>query len=153
MNSLKLGLDSPLAPLMLGALGRHTPLVADVTGTKHLSSSPPIPTMREICPKSGRKLRVARDLAHSRQLPDPVLVAHVAATTSLTESEAGRVIEDVIAFHAQGVEDYVRRRHAQLKTYGAKNPEIFARIAEELEARVFAAPELSERQLRRMVYG
>ena len=86
-------------------------------------------------------------------MPDPDLVAHVAATTSLTEGEAGRVIEDVIAFHAQGVEDYVRRRHTQLKTYGAKNPEIFARIAEELEARVFAAPELSERQLRRMVYG
>jgi hypothetical protein len=86
-------------------------------------------------------------------VPDPALVAHVAATTSLTESEAARVIDDVIAFHAHGVEDYVRSRHAQLKTYGAKNPEIFARIAEELEGRVFAAPRLSERQLRRMVYG
>lgn len=90
---------------------------------------------------------------HAHTVPDPALVAHVAATTSLTESEARRVIEDVIAFHARGVEEFVRSRHAQLKAYGAKNPEIFARIAGEMRARVFAAPELTERQLRRMVYG
>ena len=45
-------------------------------------------------------------------------------------------MEDVLAFHAEPVEDYVRRRHAQLKTYGAQNAEIFARIAEELADRV-----------------
>ena len=71
----------------------------------------------------------------------------------MTEGEAARVIEDVIAFHAQPVEVYVRERHAHLKTYGARNPEIFARIAEELEQRVVAPPALSERQLRRIVYG
>ncbi|SEC09722.1 hypothetical protein SAMN04489844_1671 [Nocardioides exalbidus] len=85
-------------------------------------------------------------------MPDPALVAHVVATTSLTPGEAARVIDDVIAFHAQSVEDYVRTRHAHLKTFGAKNPEIFARIAEELGQRVVAAPELSERQLRRIIY-
>ena len=86
-------------------------------------------------------------------MPDPALVSHVVATTSLTPGEAARVIDDVIAFHAQPVEDYVRMRHARLKTYGARNPEIFAVIAEELRARVVAPPELSERQLRRIVYG
>ena len=86
-------------------------------------------------------------------MPDPALVSHVVATTSLTPGEAARVIEDVIAFHAQPVEEYVRARHASLKTYGGKNPEIFAQIAEELRDRVVAPPELSERQLRRIVYG
>lgn len=86
-------------------------------------------------------------------MPDPDLVSHVVATTSLTPGEAARVIDDVISFHARPVEVYVRERHAQLKTYGAKNPEIFRRIAEELAHRVVAAPELSERQLRRIVYG
>ena len=86
-------------------------------------------------------------------MPDPALIAHVVATTSLTRGEAARVIEDVVAFHAQPVETYVRERHASLKTYGARNPEIFARIAAELEGRVVAAPALSERQLRRIVYG
>lgn len=86
-------------------------------------------------------------------MPDTALVSHVVATTSLTPGEAVRVIEDVIAFHAQPVEDYVRARHAQLKTYGSKNAEIFARIADELAERVVAPPALSERQLRRIVYG
>ena len=106
-----------------------------------------------MCPISGKNLRKRARREHPRAVPDPALVAHVAATTSLTDSEAARVVDDVIAFHAQVVEDYVRLRHASLKTYGSKNPEIFVRIAEELGTRVFAAPELSERQLRRIVYG
>jgi hypothetical protein len=85
--------------------------------------------------------------------PDPALVAHVAATTGLSRAEAVRVIDDVLAFHAEPVDRYVRRRHAELQTYGAKNPEIFSRIAEELATRLVAAPRLSERQLRRIVYG
>ncbi|PZR52804.1 hypothetical protein DNL40_10610 [Xylanimonas oleitrophica] len=85
--------------------------------------------------------------------PDRALVDHVVSTTGLSPAEATRVIEDVVAFHAEPLEEYVRRRHAQMQTYGAKNPEIFARIAAELAGRVVAAPPLSERQLRRIVYG
>lgn len=84
---------------------------------------------------------------------DPALVAHVVETTGLSPAEAARVVEDVVAFHAESVEDYVRRRHAHLKTYGARNPEIFARIAAELADRVVAPPRLTERQLRRIIYG
>lgn len=84
---------------------------------------------------------------------DPMLVAHLVASTGLTEAEAVRVVEDVVAFHAEPVDAYVRRRHAELQTYGAKNPEIFRRIAAELASRVVAAPPLTERQLRRLVYG
>ena len=84
---------------------------------------------------------------------DPELVARLVASTGLTPTEAVRVVEDVVAYHREPVEDYVRRQHAHLKTYGARNPEIFARIAEELADRVVAAPDLTERQLRRLVYG
>ncbi|MBO0608155.1 hypothetical protein [Myceligenerans salitolerans] len=85
--------------------------------------------------------------------PSSDLVRHLVATTGLTPAEARRVIGDVVAYYAEPVEDVVRRRHAELKTYGAKNPEIFARLAAELSRRPVAAPELSERQLRRMIYG
>jgi DNA-directed RNA polymerase subunit F len=88
-----------------------------------------------------------------RTAPDPALVDRIVASTGLTPAEAARVVEDVVAYHAEPVEDYVRRRHAHLKTYGAKNPDIFERIAEELTDRVVAAPRLTERQLRRIVYG
>ena len=75
------------------------------------------------------------------------------ATTGLSEAEASRVVEDVVAFLSEPLEDYVRRRHAEMKIYGAKNTQIFERIATELAERVVAAPELTERQLRRIVYG
>ena len=84
---------------------------------------------------------------------DSELVDRIASSTGLSPAEAARVIEDVVAFHAEPVEEFVRRRHAHLKTYGVRNPEIFARIAEELAGRVVAAPPLTERQLRRIVYG
>lgn len=85
-------------------------------------------------------------------VPDP-LVDHVVATTGLTAAEARRVVHDVVAFHRESVDDYVRRRHAHLKTHGAKNAEIFDRVAGELAQRVVAPPELTARQLRRIIYG
>jgi len=84
---------------------------------------------------------------------DPDLVARLVASTGLTPAEATRVIDDVVAFHAEQVEEYVRRRHTYLKTYGVRNEEIFVRLRTELRDRVFAAPELTERQLRRLIYG
>jgi hypothetical protein len=84
---------------------------------------------------------------------DPALVDHVVASTGLAPDVARRLVDDVLAFHAEPVADYVRRRHAELRTYGARNPEIFDRIGQELRHRVVAAPELTERQIRRLVYG
>jgi hypothetical protein len=84
---------------------------------------------------------------------DRTLVERVVTSTGLTTGEAARLVQDVVAYYAETVDDYVRRRHRELQTYGTKNPEIFARIAAELADRVVAAPDLSERQLRRIVYG
>lgn len=84
---------------------------------------------------------------------EPALIDHLVSTTGLPASEVARVVEDVLAFYDEPVEAYVRRRHAQLKTYGAKNEDIFGRIAGELRTRLVAAPRLSERQVRRMIYG
>ncbi|KRB78345.1 hypothetical protein ASE01_03445 [Nocardioides sp. Root190] len=84
---------------------------------------------------------------------DPQLLRHVEESSGLSPTEARRLVEDVLAFHDETLEDWVRRRHAELKTYGEKNVEIFPRLREELRGHVVAAPELSERQLRRMIYG
>ena len=84
---------------------------------------------------------------------DHDLIDRVAGSTSLTPAEAARVVEDVLAWYREPVEDYVRRRHAHHHLYGKRNQEIFALIADELADRLVAAPSLSERQLRRIVYG
>ena len=47
----------------------------------------------------------------------------------------------------------VRRRHRELAARGLTNDQIFAAIAAELPVRLFPAPGLSARQLRRLVYG
>jgi hypothetical protein len=84
---------------------------------------------------------------------DRDLIERVAGSAGLTPAEAARVVEDILAWYREPVEDYVRRRHAHHRLYGKRNPEIFALIADELASRLVAAPCLSERQLRRIVYG
>jgi hypothetical protein len=84
---------------------------------------------------------------------DHDLIDRLAASASLTPTEAARVVEDVLAWYREPVEDFVRRRHAYHRLYGKRNPEIFELIAGELATRLVAAPCLSQRQLRRIVYG
>ena len=84
---------------------------------------------------------------------DQDLVDRVADSTGLTPAEAARVVEDVLAWYREPVEEYVRRRHAYHRLYGKRNPEIFELIADELADRLVAAPPLSQRQLRRIIYG
>jgi hypothetical protein len=85
------------------------------------------------------------------QLPD--LVRHVAGSTGLPPATAARVVADVLAYLGEGVEDFVRRRHRELQQRSLGNARIWQQIAAELEQRRFAAPPLTERQLRRIVYG
>ncbi|NYV75309.1 MULTISPECIES: hypothetical protein [Streptomyces] len=81
------------------------------------------------------------------------LVDHLTRSSSLTRGEAVRVIQDVLAYFDETTEDYVRRRHRELQAQGLVNAEIFTRIAADLQYRAVAPPELSLRQLRRIVYG
>ena len=83
----------------------------------------------------------------------PELLQHLEGTTRLTRAEAERVVGEVLVYFSEPLEQFVARRHAELQGEELKNPEIFARIVAELRERRFAAPELSERQIRRMVYG
>jgi hypothetical protein len=81
------------------------------------------------------------------------LVRHIAASTGLPEATATRVVADVAAYFAETVEDFVCRRHEELKRKQRKNDEIWPQIAAEITTRRFVAPELSGRQLRRIVYS
>ena len=83
----------------------------------------------------------------------PDLARHVAASTGLTEATAARVVADVTAYFGETVEEFVQRRHGELRRRQVKNDQIWPAITAELSARRFVAPELSERQLRRIVYG
>jgi hypothetical protein len=81
------------------------------------------------------------------------LVRHVVASTGLAPDTAARLVADVIAYFGETAEQYVRRRHAELRRRHMGNAGIWPVIAAELAERRVAAPQLSERQLRRIVYG
>ncbi|RZU03284.1 hypothetical protein EV645_7310 [Kribbella rubisoli] len=85
--------------------------------------------------------------------PVDELADQVSRTTGLSADVARRVVADVLAYFTETTEDYVRRRHRELQTYGARNDEIFARLGAELRHWPVRSPELSARQLRRIVYG
>ncbi|WP_307665954.1 hypothetical protein [Streptomyces sp. V1I1] len=81
------------------------------------------------------------------------LIDHLVRSTALQRGEAGRVVLDVLAYFDEKTDEFVRRRHRELQSGGMANTEIFERIAAELPHRAVAPPELSLRQLRRIVYG
>ncbi|MEU7313177.1 hypothetical protein [Streptomyces sp. NPDC007083] len=89
-------------------------------------------------------------------VPTPVhddLIDHLVRTTPLQRGEAVRVVLDVLSYFDETATEFVRRRHRELQAKGLANPEIFERIEVELPHRAVAPPELSLRQLRRIVYG
>ncbi|MFI7382907.1 hypothetical protein [Streptomyces sp. NPDC049813] len=81
------------------------------------------------------------------------LVDHLTRSTSLGRGEALRVVQDVLAYFDESAQDFVRRRHRELQSAGLVNAAIFEQITAELRYRAVAPPELSQRQLRRIVYG
>ena len=59
----------------------------------------------------------------------------------------------MIRFFSEGPEDFVRRRHRELKARGLTNDQAFGQIASEIPQRRYTPPDYSQRQLRRIVYG
>jgi capsid portal protein len=91
------------------------------------------------------------DLSSEIELND--LVEYLARSTRLSPSELRKLIDEVLSFLDELPEDFVRRRHWSLQTRGLSNSEIFKRVASELRTRRFRAPNYTERQIRRIIYG
>jgi hypothetical protein len=89
----------------------------------------------------------------SGQQPPDDLVEYLMSTCPLSPAEARRVVADVLGYFSEPAEDYVRRRHRELKARGLTNDLAFDQIATEMPQRRYAPPEFSLRQLRRIVYG
>lgn len=81
------------------------------------------------------------------------LADHLSRTTRLAPEEAQRIVQEVIGYLQETPDAYVRRRHRALQTAGLANAAIYTRLAAELSTWRFRAPELTQRQIRRMIYG
>lgn len=81
------------------------------------------------------------------------LIRHLERNLGLPTRTAERLVDEVLEYCQETVEQFVRRRHRELKAQEQKNEVIYAQIATEVGQRRFSAPPLSERQIRRLIYG
>ncbi len=81
------------------------------------------------------------------------LVEHLCSVTALPPSQARRLIEDVLGYFNETVEGFATRRHAELQARGWRNDAIFEQLRTEIEQHRFIAQGLTERQIRRLIYG
>lgn len=81
------------------------------------------------------------------------VIARVTQTTGVSESEAERIVAEIVDHLSEPPDRYVTRRHRELRARGLTNDRIWPVLSEELGQRRFPAPPYSDRQLRRIVYG
>ena len=81
------------------------------------------------------------------------LVDHLCRHSNLTPVAAARLIDEVLAFYDEPTASFIQRRHYELQKAGLANAVIYAQIAEELKHHRFKAEPLTERQIRRTIYG
>ncbi|HOX32637.1 MAG TPA: hypothetical protein PLB91_09910 [Spirochaetales bacterium] len=79
--------------------------------------------------------------------------ARLAERYGLSEAELGTLLADLWLLSEEGVEDYARRRHGELRAAGLPNERCFELLEREIASGRFAAPPLSQRQIKRMIYG
>ena len=82
-----------------------------------------------------------------------LLVAHICRTTGISPANAAHLVAEVVEFFTDSVESFVHKRHTALRAAGLKNDAIYEQIQRELVERRFAAPPLTTRQIRRIIYG
>ncbi|MBD3237821.1 MAG: hypothetical protein GF330_14050 [Candidatus Eisenbacteria bacterium] len=73
--------------------------------------------------------------------------------TGLDRPRLEKIVDEVRAWYARDLRTWVRARHRELQRSGFRNPEIFARIRQEARGILVRPAPLSERQIRRIVYG
>ena len=81
------------------------------------------------------------------------LLARLLPLTGLEPSELRKVLLEVIAVTEETAEEWLRRRHLELKAAGLRNAQIFPILAEGLVERRVTPRPLSLRQVRRVIYG
>lgn len=84
---------------------------------------------------------------------DQKIIQHLLSSYSLDESELLRLLDDLSGAFDCTVESYIQKRHLNLQREGKKNAEIYELLQKDIKAMRFQGPELSIRQIRRIIYG
>ncbi len=104
-------------------------------------------------PVRGRQTDHAVSADRPRDTPFDELFDHLVRTTTLSRGEAVRVVGEVVAFFHEPLDVFVKRRHGELQSAALANAAIYEQIRDELRFVRLAAPSLTVRQIRRLIYG
>ncbi len=104
-------------------------------------------------PADDRQAVVAVSADRPRDTPFDDLLDHLVRTTTLNRGEAVRVVGEIVAFFHEPLDVFVKRRHRDLQSAGLANAAIYEQILDELRFVRLAAPPLTVRQIRRLIYG
>lgn len=78
---------------------------------------------------------------------------HLLQIIDINETNLEKLISEINEFYSIDIKDFVKKRHTELKIiHNFKNDKIYEIIAKEIEIRRFPI-KLSERQIRRYIYG
>jgi len=84
---------------------------------------------------------------------DSVFKNYLMENYPLSETQMNNLLEEVQEHYKENQTAFIQRRHLELQREGFKNRDIYTRISEEMENRLFAGNPLTERQIRRIIYG
>ena len=71
----------------------------------------------------------------------------------LPEPLLDKIVGELRDHWSETAGDFARRRHKELQHQGVPNRLVYSQIARELVRRPVLSPSLSERQIRRIIYG
>jgi hypothetical protein len=84
---------------------------------------------------------------------DEQLRRHILESYPLSESDLDMLLDELGEYWNRSYQEFVRSRHLELQRLKMRNEEIYRTIRDELRMRRFAPPDLSTRQIRRIIYG
>jgi hypothetical protein len=79
--------------------------------------------------------------------------AYLLGILDLSDRELDKLVDELLYHWAETRDDYVLRRHRELQREGVPNREIYGVLRREITQRRFAPRSMTERQVRRLIYG
>jgi len=84
---------------------------------------------------------------------NPAFRGHLLSIVNIGEPELDKVIASLLDHWSETLVQFVVRRHKELQRSRVPNRLAYAQIRDEVKSRRFLAEPLSERQVRRILYG
>ena len=83
----------------------------------------------------------------------PEFREYLLRVVALPEPLLDKIIGELRDHWSETAPEYIRRRHGELQRRGVPNRLVYGQIARELKSRPVRSSPLSERQIRRIIYG